>query len=70
MLASKQGDTMTAATTKRDVRAIIVRLEPADKRDLKIAAAEDGMSIEGIVRELIGQYLRERADERDLTAVK
>ena len=57
---------MIEATKRPDVRAFLVRLEPAVHRELKIAAAEDERSIECIVRELIGQYLRERADERDL----
>lgn len=61
---------MVEAREKKDVRIQLVRLAPEVHRAFKRAAFEEERSAESILRELIGQYLRERAEERDLTAVK
>jgi predicted HicB family RNase H-like nuclease len=52
--------------SRPDVRAILVRMQPEMRLALRIAAAEEDMSLEALVREVLGQYLRERADEREL----
>jgi predicted HicB family RNase H-like nuclease len=58
---------MVNETEKRPaVRIQLVRLSPEVHRAFKLAALEEDRSAESILRELIGQYLRERADEREL----
>jgi predicted HicB family RNase H-like nuclease len=57
---------MVTSTEKREVRAFLVRLAPELHRELRIAAAEEEVSLEGLVRTLIMEYLEERADKREL----
>jgi predicted HicB family RNase H-like nuclease len=55
---------MVTTTEKREVRAFLVRLDAAFHRELRIAAAEEEVSLEGLVRALIMEYLEERDAKR------